>query len=111
MTTSHSSWSADAVLDPFVDPPMPGARPPSAAAVSVEGGESVDPFADPEKGLGVGPRASVASLAPPSPLPRPGHTRLSIASTADVSVSLSAPSYRCVLLTGPCYAAWGGDVS
>ena len=30
-SAGHSSWSADAVLDPFVDPPMPGARPPSAA--------------------------------------------------------------------------------
>ena len=65
----HSSWSADAVLDPFVDP-----VPPVAAV------KSVNPFADPE------------GLAPAS-MPAPAGQRLSVASgvsvlSGDVQVSV-----------------------
>ena len=63
----HSSFSADASLDPFVDPVPVGAEQ--------------DPFRDPEADQ------QRASAALPSPLPLPEMTRLSVVS-ADVQVSL-----------------------
>ena len=74
----HASFSADAMLaDPFADP-VPAVRPPAPASVGVQ-----NPFADPNPVA----EAHRVSLVPPSPLPLPGHTRLSVASTADILVS------------------------
>ena len=69
----HSSWSADAVLDPFVDP-----VPPVAAV------KDANPFADPE---GLAPASASA------PAPALAGQRLSVASgvsvlSGDVQVSV-----------------------
>ncbi len=62
---SRSSWSAEALLDPFQDP-LPAAAGPAAEATAAARPVSLDPFADPQERLGRAPereRLSVLSAA------------------------------------------------